>query len=575
MNIDLNLFCLKERVVKKDKRRPKSENNFENKDVIEIAVTYVKSSTELYGIGNRLLNDIRKLEDEMNVWYSENRQTIEFPFVPEIETICAALVENRWSRARIIHHGNGGCGAFLIDFGEIVKLKLSSLRWLEDRFIRMPPAASRFLFSNSCSLEQLFQSSCDQNTVIDSSQDLSKQKKLSVKIVHSFGSFPTNYECSLVVEIPNNRELYENNVPEAINVGSVNTFKSIFNKDGNLADHQSPKRIVKMSHCISPDVFYLQFENDREKLIRLQNELQALDEIALCQPKDSWVLGKRCYVRTKMPTTLRERWYRGEICGISDAHWEVFLRDYGNVVCIAMSENLVSEMDKFETMKNAAIKCSLAFITTTIGSEWSLEAIDKFQNLYRSYEQLALSFIPLKQPQKQEEQSTFVQPVILWGLKYVNVSALMPPICEYTNINKEMVQHGLAQSTQNMSVFEMNLNKSILPDAVSPKLISWIPPKPIAQSSFTCVPTRVSDELVVYFHDKDEEKELNSMRKTAMEKFRDYKGNELQWNPNEPCMAKYIDGTFYRAKILSIVDINTAKVIRPSDIFIIVNSQSD
>lgn len=515
--------------MKKDVRCPKSSGNFKNKEIVKILITTAKSPTKFHGVDHRRLDDIRKLKDEMNAWYSDKRRTLEFPYFPEIETFCAAFVHNEWHRARVMSHENESCDVFLIDSGEIQKMKLAALRWLEDRFFEMPSGASRFILLRSKIFEL---------------------KTLFVEIDHSFGSLPRSYVVSLSTDITEDTE--------SRSIESVNNFENLIANDGifECSQTESPKRIVKMSFCISPNEFYLQLESEREKLKQLQNELQTLNAIASRQPKEYWTVGKRCYVRTKMLITLRECWYRGKISAIGDGNWKVFLRDYGNIVCVTTSDDLASESEKFERIGDTAFKCSLASIAPIKASEWSLAAIEKFHDLYRNYEQLAVT-LPQNQP-----PSIVSRPVILWGLKCVSVSALTPTICEWSNINKEMVSRGIAQLADKLLANNKNADNTraaenaLLPVEWCPKFDSWKKPaKPITQSSFTCVPTYVSDDLVIYFHDAEEEKKLKSMRQTAIAEFKKCKNNnELKWTPNEACMAKFTDGTYYRATTVTVTE---------------------
>lgn len=548
---------------RKDVRRPKSSRNFKNNEIIEIIVTYAKAPNEFYGVENHMWTEIQTIEDGMNTWYSEKRQTPELPYIPEIETICAALVQNRWHRARVMkYHGIDISDVYLIDSGEIVQLKLTNLRWLEDRFFRISCGASHF------TLPKKLLGSSDQ-MAINKFEGISELKRVLVNIVHSSGSFPTNYAITLPAETPDtNRKMCISKFSATKNVDSdVDSYKNMIDNGGNFENSQeeTSKRIVKMSYCISPNEFYLQFEDARDRLMQLQHELQRLQSqsnaTASYQSKKRWIVGERCYVRTKTAVTLRDCWYRGEILDTCDNHWTVFLRDYGNIVCVTVPENLVSEREKFGTVENFAVRCSLASIVPTNGSEWSKAAIDEFHDLYQNYEQLAVTL-------QQKKSQSHSQLVILWGLESVKVSALKPTICEWTSINNEMVTQGLAQLNVKISAFDFNLKKHFVPendvaladDAVCLQFTSWIVPKPITQRSFVCIPTYVSDELVIYFHDADEEETLESMRTTATEKFTKYKRKkDSNWTTNEPCMAKYTDGTYYRAEILTVND-NVATV---------------
>lgn len=548
--------------MKKDTRCLKISKKLENENNVKIIVTHTKTSNEFYGIDHRMISDIRKLENEMNTWYSDKQHTFEFPYIPSVGTICAALVRNKWYRAKIMYHENsmfnGGCGVFLIDSGEEAHLKSPCLHWLEDRFFWVPHSVSRFTLLGSALIGEV--PGVPEQKDINECKDTGKQKTVLVYIDHSFGSFPRSYAITLSPQILDKKEVCDiENATDIKNISqNVNTI------DRNLERYPTEvqKRIVKMSLCISPSEFYLQFESERGSLMRLQNELQTLNTIAPYEPKQHWKVGEKCYVRTQKTDTLRECWYRGKIVETTHESWKVFLRDYGNVFRVRASENLISVNEKLETMQNAAIKCSLAFIAPPNESGWSSTCIDKFHDLYQKYDRLAVTLL-------QNQSHSDSMSVILWGLKSVNVSALKPTTCEWTVINKEMVLQGMAKITETTLQLDIIEEKRlILPkedasinDVLCPKFTSWIAPNPISQSSFLCVPTYVSDELVIYFHDAEEEKMLESMRKASNEKFSKYKNNEnIKWSENDACMAKYSDGAYYRAIVLSTTD-KTAKVI--------------
>lgn len=530
-----------------DVRHPNTAQDFKDEDIVEIVVTFVKSSTEFYGIDQRMLTDIQRLQDEMDTWYSQNHNTFEFFYVPRIETFCAAIVQNHWRRAKVICHKNGGCEAYLLDSGETVRLDLPSLRWLEDHFIQFPAGASHFT---------LLKSALDRKLM----NNTNESKHVCVKIQSiSYRAFPTTYAVTLLAQMPDHREIcsIESSLSDMGTSANESMHKDVHTNSFECSQGTESQQIIKITHCVSPGEFYSHFESEREKLIQLQNELQSLNANPQHRPKLRWTVGKKCYVRTKMTGVPRECWYRGEIRKSSDRNWDVFLRDYGNVVSIKSPENLVSQNEHFEKLKNAAVKCSLAFIAPVNGSGWSTEAAKKFHELYCKYERLTVTL-----PQHETESTSL--PVILWGLtksksKWTNL-----------NINKELVREEFAQLTVGLPALDVNSAKCLerikkvaaMIEVECPKLNSWIPAKPTSQSSFTCIPSCVSDELIIYFHDIEAEDNLKSMRRDAKRKFRNYENTEeLQWATNELCMAKYIDGTYYRGMILTVID-QTAEVLQ-------------
>lgn len=344
-----------------DVRHANIAQDFKDEDIVEIIVTFAKSSTEFYGLDRRMLTSFRKLHDEMDTWYAENHRTFEFFYVPRIETLCAAKVTNHWRRAKVICHKNGGCEAYLLDSGEVAQLDLPSMRWLENQFIQFPAGASHFTLRKSA---------------LDRKLMTNESRTVCVKIHCSHGTFPTSYIITLSAQVPDNREI-------------CSIESSVLNNDSS-----NNKSMNKDVHS---------------------------------------------------------------------------------------------------------------------NSEWT------------------------------------------------NV-----------DINKELVREELAQITEELPGTDLNsakclvrMNKvAVMNEIGCLKLNSWIPAKPITQSSFTCFPTYVSDELMIYFHDIEEENNLKSMRREAKRKFKNYENfEESQWTTNELCMAKYRDGIYYRGMILTVTD-QTAEVLQ-------------
>lgn len=567
-------------MIKKDDRRPEERKNFANNDVIKIYITYAESAIEFYGIDHPMLNQIQKLQDDMSAWYSEKRRTIDFLRIPEVETHCAAMVEDRWCRVKIIRRKSEKyCDVFLIDCGRSIQLKLSLLRWLDTRFLKIPPGVSRFKLLTSARSDQetkkwLFAAS--EQASIDKCKNICELKNVVAKIDQLIGNYPTTYAINLSSRIPDNREIctdkhfnpkqiysFAHEIPRDNSVTNMDNNNEKISKNSDSSQSEATKMIVKMSFCVSPKQFYLQFESQRERLVRLQSDLQNL-----CKQKvneKNWTLKEMCYVRTKIAPTFREHWYRGQIAESNDGHWRVYLRDYGNIVSITAPENLAIESEIIETMENMAVQCHVAHISPIIGLEWPPSAIDKFCDLYQNYEQLAVTHI------QNQSKLLISTPVVLWGLESEVFNALEPTICKWTNINKEMIFQGLARLTENISVFEENSNPNrsleneiaLTTNAECSTITSWIPSNPITQSSFVCVSTYVSDDLEIYFHDMKDEQNLDLMITTAIHKFKNFKSNkESSWTKNEPCLAKYTDNVYYRAVILSIDESkSTGKVI--------------
>lgn len=84
----------------------------------------------------------------------------------------------------------------------------------------------------------------------------------------------------------------------------------------------------------------------------------------------------------------------------------------------------------------------------------------------------------------------------------------------------------------------------------------WLPAKPVDKTIFVGVPTYVDNNAVIYLHDMDKERTLDTIKNVINAKFGNSQPlpSDTFYAPGDPCMAKYhLDDLFYRAIVRKMI----------------------
>lgn len=557
----------------KDTRKLPPSTPIRNGYSFRVIIKHIISPDEFYGIKTDMMVNIENLNIVLNHTYNGNNQNYDTLYVPKTEMMCAAKINDEWYRGRIIKSPiKGITTVFLVDTGETKMLSWKVLRTLDDNYFSASDGVIQFYLTDINGYESIpFSSEC-----IKEFEKLCKYSDLTAKVNKSIGQV---YSITLSAKTPANKQIQINSYLVRKGLASSTSFISLDGSDdeSNQLFDQSIKpqqkaadRVnVKIVNYISPSEFYINYEHKFNKIMQLQTHLQIfLEDSHSIARKSNWNLRDKCYVRAKL-TKKHKLWYRGQIIQIQCGFYQVFLRDMGYTVKIVSNEDLADTHKPFESAQSAAVKCHLAFVEPANCCEWSLAANDKFIEISQRFENLSVSIPDIR-------SNDISTGVVLWGLESEKITALEPTITNWTNINCQLVYQGLGHLTESIETFDFHpMKSSVEVDKYSPMLNdviaqlsdqsnhakldfsdetiydlkSWLPAERTTKKTFTCIPTYIDDDLNIYLHEEQHDVLLKSMKEKISEKYANGAPVASVWLQNEPCMAKYADGFYYRAVV--------------------------
>lgn len=517
-------------------------------------MTHVVSANEFYAVQIAKVDLIASLNEELNRACRE--QSSAHCYLPEVNTVCAVLWENQWLRGRVASRPQeGSFDVVLVDSGVTVRSKWSLTQEIEQRFLQQPEFVLR------CSLSGVVASeSAEANEMFIK---MSGTKAVTMRVDNCF--MDGSYEVTLSED---------RNLDKSINqmiiekISRAKGTQKLRNISGNTSDHN--KWNVSVTHCVSPNEFYIRLEADeddyRHLSVDIQEQLDACN--AVMSTSLSWKKNDKCYVRTATSFCDQVLWYRGLIMHVETGKFVVQLRDIGSCVTISSAFGLTHPVPSLEKLDEFATKCHLSYIMPADSLDWSLTAVDKFQQLIKKSSQLAITL-------PEVGHITASVPVVLWSMKKSQGGPFDPERIECTNINDNLRSLGLGKSivdvrelgnhfVEHPSALKRSSSRGS-DESANLKGGTWLPPRLLDKLTFECVPTYISPSMEINLYDKTDGAIIRHMKKTyakkaneSMEELDEFVAISGQWHPNEPCMAKYWDSYFYRA-IIKEIDHETGK----------------
>ena len=203
---------------------------------------------------------------------------------------------------------------------------------------------------------------------------------------------------------------------------------------------------IRITHIVSPGEFYVHLQSHLTGIMKLHKDIQASQSKRLARAeeaknvKNNWKIGENCLVRTRSQGNSQLEWYRAIINDVDHENlkYTVFLRDRGEKIKNISSDNMMTvDNVLFNRILNSAVKCHMACVQPTGGlTQWSHSSIDQLKDLNEEFATLTASI--------QGERKNESIPVILWGMTNKISDPLAPNILNWININKILVNYGLA-----------------------------------------------------------------------------------------------------------------------------------
>ncbi|GJQ69520.1 hypothetical protein Trydic_g6620 [Trypoxylus dichotomus] len=615
---------------------------YRKEDSVDVIITYAINPYNVYVNLKNSKNDLIKLHESMDAFYRENKKG--YIFSPKEEMVVAILysdgISTGWRRGVITQstEGRGMVTAKLVDIGMIICVPWDQIRKLDGRFVAqdcqaklvkmthvIPPNGSEVWPPNSVDFfTKYIKSEAILRMVIS--------ETINPPEVVFFECFPDVHHCLNAMLVKNGfadstgdlsatidwPQLGYNSPKDSDESFTISMMKTIQatnhdqetsakdpNSDEELSDHIWKKPIEVIS-AKSPDLIYVFFTDNKEKMHEFQLELKHFYTKNRMTAPVQWEVGHTCVVNH------RKRYYRGIIMEVlSNDKYLVSLSD--SAISVDVKAKQLGILDaRFTAEPQFAIRCHLADITPAGGTDkWSAMACEFLQDVLGKNDKL---YLARKGVIDKERKS---MPVVIWYTEFLpggalessktilhsvnklllkNGLALKPTVkrtnektkdndvssqrdattCENKEDDKESIEsvstetedHECSSSASSCSVAgalkpssssKIDWNDLIEIQKQYPEQIirDWMAPLPFKSTEFTAVPTFVNDVGEIFLHDIEIEPLLKDMEEKMLQYFdsRSESDIDINWAPGEMCSVRYFaNRKWYRGKVLNVTD---------------------
>lgn len=360
------------------------------------------------------------------------------------------------------------------------------------------------------------------------------------------------------------------------------------------------RKPIEVISAESPDVIYVTFTDNKQKLHEFQLELKHFYTKTKLQPAE-WAVGDPCVVYH------RKRYYRGIVSEIlSNEKCLVSLSDYATNVEVKTKQLGILD-ERFTKDPQFAIRCHLADVLPAGGTgKWSGMACEFLQDILKNNTSLYLA----RKGELDKERKSM--PVLIWYTEFLPGGALESSKTILHLVNKLLLKNGLAlkpavpkiaeddakivhekkdrrdsmksASTETEdhecsssvssnsvagalkpSTSKIDWNDLIEMQKQCPEQIirDWMPPLPFAENEFKAIPTFVNDHGEIFLHDMEKERLLKEMEENMDQYFQPTSDFEVGtvWLPGEMCSVRYfVNRKWYRGRVLAVSD-SSIKVV--------------
>lgn len=563
------------------------------------------------------MRDVEKANEFLQSIENEyNNNEFERIFVPKIGQICCGLtVANNWQRCRILDlHLNETCTVHLFDIGKKERISWKNLRILLPEKSTTRPLAICCTLSEHQSGQPIERITSHQLKKFQEIVEHSSQFMMfvcrpdaslnGIYLYHTVANVHTciNNIFSVSSSVPLTSSGISGQVLGAVGalrlnamVQSIDSVEPLAKKDSGETEKvapeptesskvvtESPKPVematltargkVILQHFDSIDSLYICPDKDFNIFEKMDDEIQDYaDSNFFSDNSDAmieWEMNDYCLV-AEIKNRLKH-WYRGKIISVNMevGDCDVFCRDIGKIISTNMKTLRPIDLS-WNQMNNLIKKCRLSCITANRDTTPTTlkETIDE---MIHKYDGLAASGYG---NQSQNE-------IILWGVKKYTEAFFER--FEYVNINKKLVDLGLATATTSFEDVTIafaeqekrkchcqakiesdmengyNNNNGASNYKLSCKIESvkeWLPSESIHRSQFTAYPVYVNRKFDIIVLDEHRKNLTEEMKKILRKR---YKSQKLQLlDPYDltvgtPCFAPY-EKNLYRATIHDVI----------------------
>ena len=332
---------------------------------LKVLVVHIDSPKKFWVHKESSLNDLEEFQEKLQV-HCESTPDKENP---QVQNVVGAMFSNVWYRAVVLSVKEKNLTVEFIDYGNILEIDLNSnsIKDLPKDLIDVPIFATQFSLKGNWKKN----ATAKFEEIIEEYEDL-----VSVVILEE--SNP------VVVDLYKGGEsIYDILMREGVGDGDHGTkideptnfgFKTNDNDKSEISipEDDKDKRkesnlvTVYISHCNSPDDFYIQKESSTEVLHAISNALSEAHNFEDAATKED----NKLYA-AKFPND--GMWYRAKLLRRVDEGAEVFFVDFGNVSIVNEIKYLPVDLIKIPYLSQ-----NLCLVYGNNCDSWSRKACERF-----------------------------------------------------------------------------------------------------------------------------------------------------------------------------------------------------
>ncbi|XP_017781305.1 PREDICTED: RING finger protein 17-like isoform X2 [Nicrophorus vespilloides] len=560
-----------EKIVTKSRFYDRSEY-FRILESYSVTISHINSPSDFYVQLLQFRNDLNNLHSMMQEHYTKTKKG--YIYTPEVGMPIGVMIrDNVWRRAIVksIVLGKGSVDAFLVDYGEVLRVHWNNIRRLPESFIALESQANNVALADiePCGKNWGDAATAYLRKYVNGNEHLmlvikelsnpleiglfeyhiSIKKSINALLVKANFAKSTG-ELSDVVEWPigcGGNEKKPDEMFISTMLKTVQGFSNDSQSDEDNIDEENmsiKSKPVQVLRVDGPDQIYVKFTENPSELLDLQSfyiKLQKHYGKRDCKTREFWREGDIAVAKNPKDQQI----HRVLIKKSGDETSHVFSRDYAVYFDVPNSELQIVE-EEFVNVPPFACRCHLYGVKAA-GNSWSLTSKDYLSELLLNSNNIHFS--------KMGDVVQKSTPGVFWIKVLKSESALKRSIFKMSNVNLLLVKNGLAIKYGNWD-FQSNENlkpcKDYIEDGRSGK---WLEPICLEVESVEGIATNVGDDGTIYFHTVSASVQASEMEK-LMQTCLDSEAMVLRnWSVGDRCSVRYHrNNKWYRGILLDIIE---------------------
>lgn len=324
------------------------------------------------------ISEFEELQRDLNDFYGDGSQDHEQFYKLFIGDLCAVLQRCTWFRGVVqgLDDRNILAKVFLVDFGHCIQVPSFNIHVITTYFASFGP------LSFPCRLTRINDDdSWTEETLLEKFIDIC-QRAGTIQVHYLTNAMP--YVVHVLVsqyaptsKLPDAYVLSSSYAVLAIEKIQSNQMNWIASNivDGQRCHNSAMMKKIEVTVTAvqSPAEIYVhvrRFDAENRKMHAAIQRWATEQQFHDRNNDRKWQKGEQCLVYARRSHDI-EMWYRGRIDAITDNQFQVFLRDFGDVITVH-EQKVMRTTDKLVRMRESVIKCHLDGVNSWLPSSISI-----------------------------------------------------------------------------------------------------------------------------------------------------------------------------------------------------------